>query len=54
MLRKFNENNIYSKFIKSLVSSMYIPTLEIWKPGKPIIKGFQYITKNYIVEAKQS
>lgn len=54
MLRKFNEDTIYSKFIKALIADTYIPTLEIWKPGKPIIKNFQYITKNYIVEAKKS
>ena len=54
MFHKFNEDSIYTKFIKQLVATTYVPTIEIWKPGKPIIKGFQYITKNYIVEAKES
>ena len=54
MFHKFNDTSIYTKFIKQLVATTYVPTIEVWKPGKPTIAGFQYITKNYIVEALQS
>ena len=51
MYQRFNKNTIESKFIKNLIATTYIPTVQVWKPGKVIKMGFTYITKNYIVKA---
>ncbi len=51
MFQKFNDNNIESKFIKSILRNTYIPSLQVWKPGKPIIAGFTYVTKDFLVTA---
>lgn len=51
MFQRFNDDNMLTKFIKNLLFTTYIPTVQIWKIGKPIIKDFIYVTKNYIVKA---
>ena len=50
-MQEFYTNTIESKMIKTLLSETYIPTVDIWKPGKPVVKGFTYVTKNYILKA---
>lgn len=54
MFQRFNDNNIESKLIKSLISTVYIPSVQIWKPGKSVVKGYTYITKDYIVKCIKS
>lgn len=54
MLHKFNEDNIETKFIKSILASYYVPTVPFWHSGDSIIKDFTYITKNNILLAKES
>lgn len=54
MLHEFNEINIETKFIKSLLASYYTPMVMIWKPGMSIIKDFNYVTSKYILLAKES
>lgn len=51
MFQRFNDDNMLTKFIKNLLFTTYIPTVQIWKVGKPVIKDFIYVTKNYIVKA---
>ena len=53
MFQKYNDDNIISKFIKELLRTTEVPTIQVWKPGKPLIQGFMYVTKEYIVEALQ-
>ena len=53
MFQKFNTDTLASKFIKNLVSTVYTPTVQVWKPGKSLIKDFTYITKDYIVKARK-
>ena len=54
MPQKYYVDNLISRFIKCLLWDTYIPTVDIWKPGKSIIKGFTYVTNDgYIVKAKQ-
>lgn len=53
MFQKFNTDTLASKFIKNLVSTVYTPTVQVWKPGKSLIKDFTYITKDYIVKANR-
>lgn len=54
MFQKYYSDNLISKFIKCLLWDTYIPTVDIWRPGKSIIKGFTYITYDrYIVKAEQ-
>lgn len=53
MFQKFNSNNLTTKFIKNIISTLSTPTVPIWKPGKSIIKGFTYVTKDYIVKANR-
>lgn len=50
-MQEFYTNTLESKFIKSLLSKTYIPTVQVWKPGIKLVKGFTYITKNYILKA---
>lgn len=53
MAQKYYVDNLISRFIKCLLWDTYIPTVDIWKPGKSLIKGLTYITKDkYIVVAK--
>ena len=54
MYQQFNQDNMLTKFIKNLLETTYIPTVQIWYEGKPIIKDLIYITKDYIVKAKKS
>ena len=54
MLHKFNEDSIYSKFIKGILASTHVPSVEIWKPNMNLTEGFTYITKDYILKAKKS
>lgn len=51
MFQRFNDDNMLTKFIKNLLFTTYVPTVQIWKVGKPVIKDFIYVTKNYIVKA---
>lgn len=54
MAQKFYVDNLTSRFIKCLLWDTYIPTVSIWKPGRNLIKGFTYITKDkYISVAKK-
>lgn len=54
MAQKYYVDNLISKFIKCLLWDTYIPTVDIWKPGKSLVKGFTYITYDkYIVVAKK-
>ena len=54
MFQKFYSDNLISKFIKCLLWDTYIPTVDIWKPGKQLTKGFTYVTfDKYIVKAKK-
>lgn len=54
MSQKYQVDNLTSRFIKCLLYDTYIPTVDIWKPGKPLIKGMTYITNDkYIVVAKK-
>ena len=54
MSQKYQVDNLTSRFIKSLLYDTYIPTVDIWRPGKPLIKGMTYITNDkYIVVAKK-
>lgn len=50
-MQEFYTNTIESRFIKSLLANTYIPTVQVWKPGIKLVKGFIYITKNYILKA---
>lgn len=52
MFQEYNASNIESKFIKGLLRNTYVPTVQVWKLGKPIIEGFTYVTRDYIVTAK--
>lgn len=54
MLHCFNEDTIYTKFIKSLLLNSNIPTVQVWKPGNYTVAGMTYITKDYIVKAIKS
>lgn len=51
MFQQFYENNIEAKLIKNILYSVHIPTVQIWKKGSPIIKGFTYISPEYIIVA---
>lgn len=53
-MQKFNTNTIESKFIKSILANTYVPLVQVWKPNKPVIKDYIYITRNNIVKAKKS
>ena len=54
MSQKYQVDNLTSRFIKCLLWDTYIPTVDIWKPGKAIIKGLTYITQDkYIVVAQK-
>lgn len=54
MAQKYYVDNLISRFIKCLLWDTYIPTVDIWKPGKSLVKGFTYITYDkYIVIAKR-
>ena len=53
MFQQFYENNIEAKMIKNILYNVHIPTVQIWKKGKPIINGFTYITPEYVVVAKK-
>ena len=50
-LSLFNTNLMQTKFIKDILKDTYIPTVPIWSEGKPLIKDFIYVTKDYIVKA---
>ena len=54
MFQEFNANNISTNFIKNLVSTVYVPTVDVWNKNKPLIAGFTYITKDYIVKANKN
>ena len=51
MYQKFNSDNIVTKFIKNILNSTNIPIVNVWKPGKPLIKDLFYITDKYIIKA---
>ena len=51
MYQKFNSDNIVTKFIKNILNSTNIPMVNVWKPGKPLIKDLFYITDKYIIQA---
>lgn len=51
MFTKFNDTSIITKFIKNLVNTTYLPNVPIWVPGKPLIKGYTYITNGHIIKA---
>lgn len=54
MFQKYYSDNLISKFIKCLLWDTYVPTVDIWRQGKPLIAGFTYITNDkYIVKAKK-
>lgn len=54
MGQKYNVDNLTSRFIKALLWDTYVPTVDIWRPGKDLIQGFTYITfDKYIVVAKK-
>lgn len=53
MFQEYNKSTIVSKFIKELLYSTNVPTVQIWKPGRALIKGFTYVTKEYIVTAER-
>lgn len=52
MFQKFNSDSLTTKFIKNIVSTIYLPTIPIWRKGKQLIKDNLYITRDYIVRAK--
>lgn len=52
MFQKYYSNNIESKFIKELLRTTYIPTVQIWKKGMKILAGLTYIADGYIVKCK--
>ena len=54
MFQRFNENNMLTKFIKNLLSTAYIPSVKVWKPGDSIVNNTFYIADNYIVKAIKS
>ncbi len=54
MAQEFYIDNLISRFVKCLLWDTYIPTVQIWKPGKRLIKGMTYITQNkHIVVANK-
>ena len=54
MFHKFNDTSIITGFIQALLASTNIPLIDIWCKGKPITAGKKYVTKQYIVEAKEN
>ena len=46
MAQTYFVDNLISRFIKCLLTDTYLPTVDIWKPGKSLIKGFTYITND--------
>lgn len=50
----FNDTSILTKFIKAIVSTTNIPSIDFWKPGKSIKSGAFYLTENYIVRCLTS
>lgn len=54
MAQEFYVDNLISRFIKCLLWDTYIPTVQIWKEDKNLIKGLTYITQDkHIVVAKK-
>lgn len=54
MFQKYYDTNLMITFIKNLVGSTYIPNVPVWKPDSYIINDGIYLTKDYILRAKQS
>lgn len=54
MFQKFYSDNLISRFIKCLLWDTYVPTVDIWRPGKAIVKGLTYVTYDkYIAVANK-
>lgn len=54
MFQKFGTDTLKSKFVKCLLWDTYVPIVGIWKPGRALIEGFNYITYDkYIVKAEK-
>lgn len=53
MFQKYHSDSIITKFIKCLLQNTHVPTVQIWRPGKALVKGLTYVSKNYIIKAKK-
>jgi hypothetical protein len=51
---RFFEESMISKYMKGVLSMSNIPTCKIWKKGRQVIKGMNYIYKNAVVNAVKS
>lgn len=54
MFQKYNVSNNITDCIKELLRTTNIALVSTWKPGKALIKNMIYITRDYIVKAKQN
>lgn len=53
-MHKFYENTIESKFINALLSSSYIPTLQVVKQGDKLIKDQTYIARDKVIKCSKT
>lgn len=51
-MQQFYTNTIESKFIKQLIATTNLPTVDTLYKGKLLVPGCYYVTDNYLVRAK--
>lgn len=49
---RFHDNTIITKFVKNLIATTNIPTVDTWRSGDKVYSGCVYIADGYIVRAK--
>lgn len=54
MLQKFFENNLQTTFIKSILYNTALPIYRTVRDGDILIKGFNYIYKNKVIECTKT
>ena len=51
MFTRFHTDTLTTNFIKHLVDTTPLPTIQSWKPGDFVVKGLSYVTQSNVVVA---